>query len=314
MRAKWAPSLLVSIGGCTPTSRSRGRPGIVGAGAGRRQHAATPAEAAGPIAAAGAAPARAATWSSRGETLSGVAERYRHADCRLAKANRVKPPFKVYAGQVLAIPATHAARRPARRQWSPPPGPIVVAPIELPPPRAAIRPVGGAGPDRAAVIRCRGSDRADNRRGLRGHAAARRRDAAAPFGRRLLVAGARPIASAFGTKPNGARNDGINIRAAEGTPVLAAENGIVVYAGDEIRGYGRMLLISHADGLTTAYAHNRRSGGGRRRGEPRPAGRHGRSDRRCHLAAAHFELRDGKEPIDPVAHLEIARTRIASAS
>ena len=97
------------------------------------------------------------------------------------------------------------------------------------------------------------------------------------------------ITSPFGAKPNGARNDGINIRATEGTPVLAAENGIVVYAGDEIPGYGRMLLISHADGFTTAYAHNAKLlvavGAVVERGQ---TDRHRRPDRRRHLAAAAF--------------------------
>ena len=122
------------------------------------------------------------------------------------------------------------------------------------------------------------------------------------------------IASAFGAKPNGARNDGINIRAAEGTPVLAAENGIVVYAGDEIPGYGRMLLISHADGFTTAYAHNARLYGGGGRGGRAAASRSPPSAGPATSATPqlHFELRDGKEPLDPLTYLAPAATRVAS--
>src|SRR3546814_14657198 len=52
------------------------------------------------------------------------------------------------------------------------------------------------------------------------------------------------------------RADGINIAAPRGTPVRAAENGVVAYAGEELKGFGKLLLVKHADGWVTAYAHN----------------------------------------------------------
>src|SRR3546814_9585949 len=54
----------------------------------------------------------------------------------------------------------------------------------------------------------------------------------------------------------GLHNDGINIQAPRGAPVRAAENGVVVYIGNELRGYGNLVLIQHADGYMTAYGHN----------------------------------------------------------
>ncbi len=63
------------------------------------------------------------------------------------------------------------------------------------------------------------------------------------------------ILSGFGPKPGGLQNDGINIAAARGASVRAAENGIVVYAGNELKGFGNLLLVRHADGWMTAYAH-----------------------------------------------------------
>src|SRR5205814_2676072 len=64
------------------------------------------------------------------------------------------------------------------------------------------------------------------------------------------------IISAFGSKPNGEKNDGINLAVPEGTSVKAAEAGTVIYAGNELAGYGNLVLIRHADGWVTAYAHN----------------------------------------------------------
>jgi len=63
------------------------------------------------------------------------------------------------------------------------------------------------------------------------------------------------VVSVFGVKDGGQHNDGINIAAPLGTPVHAADNGVVAYAGNELRGFGNLLLIRHADGWVSAYAH-----------------------------------------------------------
>ncbi|HEX4570693.1 MAG TPA: LysM peptidoglycan-binding domain-containing M23 family metallopeptidase, partial [Dongiaceae bacterium] len=63
------------------------------------------------------------------------------------------------------------------------------------------------------------------------------------------------VVSLFGVKEGGQHNDGINIAAPLGTPVHAADNGVVAYAGNELRGFGNLLLIRHADGWVSAYAH-----------------------------------------------------------
>ena len=51
-------------------------------------------------------------------------------------------------------------------------------------------------------------------------------------------------------------NDGINISVPEGTSVRAAESGVVAYAGNELKGYGNLVLIRHPNGFVTAYANN----------------------------------------------------------
>ncbi len=63
------------------------------------------------------------------------------------------------------------------------------------------------------------------------------------------------IVSSFGAKPKGFHNDGINIAAPRGATVKAAQNGLVVYTGNELRGFGNLLLIKHSRGWVTAYAH-----------------------------------------------------------
>ncbi len=63
------------------------------------------------------------------------------------------------------------------------------------------------------------------------------------------------IISAFGPKGKGLDNDGINIATPKGSPVKAAEGGIVAYAGSEMKGFGNLVLIRHEGGWVTAYAH-----------------------------------------------------------
>ena len=79
------------------------------------------------------------------------------------------------------------------------------------------------------------------------------------------------VISGFGAKPGGKQNDGINIAAPVGSEVRASQSGVVAYAGNELRGYGNLVLIRHNDGWMTAYAHNDSLPGGQgRRGAARP--------------------------------------------
>lgn len=64
------------------------------------------------------------------------------------------------------------------------------------------------------------------------------------------------ILSTYGPKANGLHNDGINIAAEMGQPVKASQSGIVAYAGNELKGYGNLLLVRHENDWITAYAHN----------------------------------------------------------
>jgi murein DD-endopeptidase MepM/ murein hydrolase activator NlpD len=108
------------------------------------------------------------------------------------------------------------------------------------------------------------------------------------------------IISGFGATSGGLHNDGINIAAPRGTPVHAAENGVVVYAGNQLRGFGNLVLIRHADGWVTAYAHNDtllvKKGQQVKRGDV--IARVG-STGNVSTPQLHFELRKGTEAVDP---------------
>lgn len=113
------------------------------------------------------------------------------------------------------------------------------------------------------------------------------------------------VVNGFGDKPDGTRNDGLNIAAPAGTPIVASENGIVVYAGDKLPGYGNMLLIRHAGNFTTAYAHAQtllvRVGDRVKRGQRiATVGTTGG----LRTPQLHFELRTGRDAIDPQRYLE----------
>ncbi|MEZ5825800.1 MAG: M23 family metallopeptidase [Geminicoccaceae bacterium] len=122
------------------------------------------------------------------------------------------------------------------------------------------------------------------------------------------------VVTRFGVRSDGKRSDGIDIRAAKGSTVKATESGIVVYAGGDIPSMGRMLMIRHAGGYLSAYAHNDtllvRTGDAVRRGQPvAKVGDTGDiSEPRLH-----FELRKGKEPLDPLTRLPGAGVRVASS-
>lgn len=112
----------------------------------------------------------------------------------------------------------------------------------------------------------------------------------------------------FGRGGNGERNDGINIATEEGAPIHAAGAGTVTYAGNELKGYGNLVLIKHSNGYVTAYAHAQsisvKRGETVERGEViGTAGTTGDVDR----PQLHFEIRRGVEPVDPARLLAADR-------
>jgi murein DD-endopeptidase MepM/ murein hydrolase activator NlpD len=112
------------------------------------------------------------------------------------------------------------------------------------------------------------------------------------------------IVTGFGPTPQGTQNDGINIAAPAGTPVLAADAGEVAYAGNELRGYGNLILIKHPTGFITAYGHNQvllvKRGQHVVRGQP--IARIGATGA-VSEPQLHFEIRRGTRVLDPDEYL-----------
>lgn len=110
------------------------------------------------------------------------------------------------------------------------------------------------------------------------------------------------IIAGFGSSGGGQRNDGINIAAAEGTPIHAAADGVVTYAGNELKGYGNLILIKHGDSYVTAYAHADSIGvaRGQRVAKGDVIGTVGETGD-VRQPQLHFEIRRNMKPIDPRA-------------
>jgi murein DD-endopeptidase MepM/ murein hydrolase activator NlpD len=112
------------------------------------------------------------------------------------------------------------------------------------------------------------------------------------------------VTSGFGSG-SGKANDGIDIAVPAGTPVKAAENGVVIYAGDGLKEFGNTVLVRHENGLVTVYGHASelkvQRGQKVRRGEDIAlAGMSGSAD----TPKLHFEVRKDSTPVDPSTYLE----------
>ena len=226
-----------------------------------------------------AIPGDGAVTVARGDSLYAIARRYGLPISTLIGANDLKPPYTLRIGQRLALRAAsffEGSTGPAATGETlalpppPPPKPAILTPSALLPATAA-KPVPPP-PPRSKLS--------------------------------FLWPVKGKIITGFGPLSGGRRNDGINIAAPRGSAVAAAENGVVAYIGNELRGYGNLILIRHADGWVSAYAHNQvmlvKRGDIVRRGDI--IGKVG-STGNVTAPQIHFELRRGVSSVDPVKHL-----------
>jgi len=113
------------------------------------------------------------------------------------------------------------------------------------------------------------------------------------------------VIASYGQNVEGTRNDGINISVPEGTPIKAAENGVVIYAGNGLKQLGNTVLVRHDDGKVTVYGHagsiNVTRGQKVTRGQTlASSGMSGDAKR----PQVHFEVRKDATPVNPITYLE----------
>ena len=112
------------------------------------------------------------------------------------------------------------------------------------------------------------------------------------------------VISDFGATTTGGKNDGINIATNMGAPIHASASGTVTYAGDELKGYGNLVLVKHSSGYTSAYAHADRlvvqKGDFVARGQV--IGYSGQTGD-VNSPQLHFEIRSNTTPVNPRSYL-----------
>ncbi len=244
-----------------------------------------------------------------GDTIHSIAQRYGVSASELAAYNRLSNPRNLKVGQLLRMPddavrlshdpETMPAVRSVRTQK---------IPVERQQPTSNRRVASIAKND--LVVSSKTSEDASRKSG--GQRVAGIGPLPKPQGQsrsqsddkfRWPVRGR--IISEFGPKSSGAHNDGVNLAVPMGTSVKAAQNGVVAYSGNELKGYGNLILIRHANNWVSAYAHNSellvKRGDKILRGQViAKSGKSGSVGQ----PQLHFELRKASKPIDPVQHME----------
>ena len=242
----------------------------------------------------------------KGDTVHGIARRYGAGIRSLIDANGLSPPYLLRIGQKLKLPVRRTYRVKkgdtvygiSRRfgidmrdlvRWNGIHRPYTITvgeKLHLPDKIGRSKTITSAKtPHRSAV--------------------SSRTTKVPPRGKRNFLKPVQgKVLSAFGPKSDGLHNDGINIAAAKGAPVRAAENGVVVYVGTEFHSFGNLLLIKHADGWVSAYGHTDKPlvkrGDVVKRGEL--VAKVGKSGN-VNAPQLHFELRRGTRAVDPTRYL-----------
>jgi murein DD-endopeptidase MepM/ murein hydrolase activator NlpD len=236
-----------------------------------------------------------------GEPLYSVSRRYNVDTRSLALLNNMSRPWTIYPGDELLLPPL--ARDQSRRTTpvsvsAPAPVAVTPAPVVPAPSPPSIKPPAPKPAAKAGKTPAKDKPASPPK-------PAPKPVAEAPAGPRDFiwpVSG--DLLKDYGVGDDGLRNDGVNIGVPKGTKVKAAADGEVVYAGSELAGFGNLILIRHAGGWVSAYAHAEKvlvkEGETVRQGEAiAEAGATGNAS----VPQVHFELRKGREPVDPNEHL-----------
>jgi murein DD-endopeptidase MepM/ murein hydrolase activator NlpD len=238
------------------------------------------------------APAASVHVVAPGETLHSIARLYGKPVMALAKANNIPPDTMVKVGERITIPGAGSASASV----APPPAPA--SPSAPPAPRGdgSVGSIATADSPHSARLAAPVAPDGDESAVKSAEAAGNLQSFRWPV-RGRVIAG-------FGPKPNGLQNDGINLAVPEGTPIKAADDGVIAYAGNELKGYGNLVLVRHSNGFVTAYAHASeimvKRGDMVKRGQViAKSGQTGSVT----SPQLHFEIRKGATPVDPSQYL-----------
>ena len=216
----------------------------------------------------------------KGDTIYSISRRYNVDMSLLARQNTLKAPYNIYEGQFLKLPGSIVEHKETK-----------VAALKT----SVTKKTAKSFVKRPSAKK--GKTKKKNSVRLPTPPIRSKAKFAWPVEGKVLTK--------FGAAGGGRHNDGINIKVNEGVSVRAAENGVVAYAGNELKGFGNLLLIKHADGWITAYAHNSKilvkRGATVTRGQPiAKAGKTGNAKE----PQLHFEIRKGTKAVNPLAYME----------
>lgn len=251
---------------------------------------------------------------AKGESIATIAQKYSMEKMELVRLNGLMPPYKIFVGQKLLVKASAATAKANGEVFSAPAvsagapvmkGDVEVAPLE---PLKGTEPISQSAPSlnhempeeapEATVdsdINDEGEEKKDDE----------------PIKVKPPVPAAAgsyswPVKGKVikGFKSGKTNNDGINISAPKGTPVGAANNGVVAHTGNQVAGLGNIILIKHANGFMSVYTHldEIKVKKGQQVRVNEKIGTVGKTGN-VKEPQLHFELRNGKTPIDPSEHL-----------
>src|SRR3954452_1472776 len=238
---------------------------------------------------------------NHGDTLASVARKNHISAAELARANGLDPSAKLKLGARLSVPGAKTAAVAA---------PVAAAPVGAAPVAGTLQPVAAApapatkmaavaAPVQSARL-AQATANVEDKTAEAPAKAAETTSALPTF--RWPVRG--KVVTSYGAKTNGKSNDGITLAVPEGTPVKAAEDGVVAYSGNELKGYGNLVLVRHSNGYVTAYAHASelmvKRGDTIKRGQV--IAKSGQSGEVA-SPQLHFEIRKGSSPVDPLQFL-----------
>ena len=235
---------------------------------------------------------------NRGDTLMSISRRNNVPVAELAKANNLDQSAKLSLGMKLTVPGSKSAAAAPVAQ------PVAAAPVQPVAPVAApsTKVAAAGGPPQSARLASATTNVVEEKPVVE-QASVKPSEATGALPTfRWPVRG--KVITTYGAKTNGKSNDGINLAVPEGTPVKAAEDGVVAYSGNELKGYGNLVLVRHSNGYVTAYAHASelmvKRGDTIKRGQI--IAKSGQSGE-VGSPQLHFEIRKGSSPVDPLQFL-----------